>query len=275
MKSLMLWAAGFNFMLSKLYRLLLAVWLGTAIIATPAHAGRSCEETALKLQTMEQALAFATRVSAALDATGATVVALARVGQDLGKYGMRYSHFGWAYKTSAGWVVAHKLNQCGTATAQLYRQGLGQFFLDDLFAYEAGVLIPTAQVQERLLSLLQDDTKLKQLHRPAYNMLAYPWAQKYQQSNQWALETLALAMEPDAIDRSRAQNWLKLKDYAPAVLLIGPGTRLGARMTRANIAFDDHPNEKRFSDRIETVSVESVFEWMRQANLSETFTVLR
>ena len=122
---------------------------------------------------------------------------------------------------------------------------------------------------------MQDDTKLKQLHTPAYNMLAYPWAQKYQQSNQWALETLALAMEPDAIDRSRAQNWLKLKGYAPAVLLIGPGTRLGARMTRANIAFDDHPNEKRFSDRIETVSVESVFEWMRQANLSETFTVLR
>ena len=64
MKSLMLCAAEFNFMLSRLYRLLLAAWLGTAIIATPAHAGRSCEETALKLQTMEQALAFATRVSA-------------------------------------------------------------------------------------------------------------------------------------------------------------------------------------------------------------------
>jgi hypothetical protein len=32
--------------------------------------------------------------------------------------------------------------------------------------------------------------------------------------------------------------------------------RLGARVTGANIALDDHPNEKRFSDRIETVTVD-------------------
>ena len=35
----------------------------------------------------------------------------------------------------------------------------------------------------------------------------------------------------------------------------------------ANIAFDDHPNDKRFSDRIETVTVDSVFEWLQRAGL--------
>ena len=31
------------------------------------------------------------------------------------------------------------------------------------------------------------------LDEPRYNMLAYPWATQYQQSNQWAIETLAMA----------------------------------------------------------------------------------
>ena len=263
---------------SKLLHLklqLLALEWARGLLSTPAYAGRSCEETALQLSTLEKGLSLAARVSESLDASGATVVAIARAGQDLSKYGLRYSHFGWAYKTPTGWRVVHKLNQCGTSTAQLYRQGFGQFFLDDLFAYEAAVLVPNKQIQENLFSLLQDDSKLTQLHTPSYNMLAYPWAQKYQQSNQWALEVLASAMEPTVVDRSRAQNWLKLKAYEPAVFKIGAGTRLGARMTRANIAFDDHPNEKRFSDRIETVSVESVFGWMQKSNFAADWRVIR
>jgi len=39
-------------------------------------------------------------------------------------------------------------------------------------------------------------------------------------------------------------------------------------MTKANVAFDDHPDEKRYSDRIETVTVDSVFAWLKRANLS-------
>ena len=48
---------------------------------------------------------------------------------------------------------------------------------------------------------------------------------------------------------------------------LGPLTRLGGRVGSANIAFDDHPNDKRFSDRIETVTVDSVFEWLQRAGL--------
>ena len=35
--------------------------------------------------------------------------------------------------------------------------------------------------------------------------------------------------------------------------------RLGGRITAANIASDDRRNEKHFSDRTETVTVDSVF----------------
>jgi hypothetical protein len=46
-------------------------------------------------------------------------------------------------------------------------------------------------------------------------------------------------------------------------------------MTRANVAFDDHPNEKRFSDRIETVTVDSVFRWLERDGLAGSVTVIR
>lgn len=40
------------------------------------------------------------------------------------------------------------------------------------------------------------------------------------------------------------------------------------RLTAANVAFDDHPNDKRFSVRIETVTVDSVFAWLPRAQLA-------
>jgi hypothetical protein len=37
--------------------------------------------------------------------------------------------------------------------------------------------------------------------------------------------------------------------------------------TQAHIRFDDHPNDKRFSDRIETVTVDSVFDWLARTGM--------
>ncbi|RYY95153.1 MAG: DUF2145 domain-containing protein [Comamonadaceae bacterium] len=214
---------------------------------------------------------LAERTSQGLDATGARVVLLARSGQDLEKYGVHYSHLGIAYKTDAGsWRVVHKLNHCGTAHAAVYRQGLGEFFLDDLWRYEAAWQVPTPEVQTRLLALLAAPaTRITRMHTAPYSIVSYVWGQKYQQSNQWAIETLAMAMASDTVlDRAQAQAWLQLKGYQPTVLRLGPLTRLGGRVGSANVAFDDHPNDKRFSDRIETVTVDSVFSWLPRAGLA-------
>lgn len=218
---------------------------------------------------MQRGLELAVRVADALDASGAQVVVLARAGQDLSRYRLRWSHLGFAYRSEEGWRVLHKLNQCGSDRADLYRQGLAEFFLDDPHEYRAAYAVLSAAAQERLLPLLRDNARSALLHTPAYNMVAYPWAQVYQQSNQWAIETLAFALEPSADTRERSQAWLRGKGYEPTVLQLGPFTRLGARMTQANVAFDDHPNEKRFSDRIETVTVDSVFAWLRRSGLAE------
>jgi len=240
---------------------------------SPAHAGRSCEVQSLDPRSVERAMALALKTSRELDASGAQVALLARAGQDLSRYHLRWSHLGFAYRdrssTPAVWRVVHKLNQCGTDRGDLYRQGLGEFFMDDLFRYEARIVVPRANIQEGLLGMLQDNRRLAILNQSAYSMVAYPWAQTYQQSNQWAIETLALAAEPTATSRERAQAWLKFKGYQPSELHISSMERLGARISAANIAFDDHPNDKRFSGRIETVTVESVFDWMTRTGLTE------
>jgi hypothetical protein len=247
------------------------VLAGLFLFPTASHAGRSCEPARPTAQQVQQGLTLAERTAQALDASGARVVLLARAGQDLGKYGLRWSHVGIAYKTDAGpWRVAHKLNQCGTAVSGLYRQGLGEFFLDDPWRYEAAWSVPTPAVQAQLSALLgvAPVDGIGRLHTPAYSLVSYAWADRYQQSNQWVIETLALAMEPSTIaDRGQAQAWLRLKGYTPTTLKLGPLTRLGGRMSKANVAFDDHPNDKRFSDRIETVTADSVFAWLQRSGL--------
>jgi len=245
------------------------------LVAAGAHAGRPCERQALRTDEVQRALDLALHTAKALDAGGAQVVVLARAGQDLRRHGLDWSHLGLAYRDASGWRVAHKLNECGTARAAVYRQGLGEFFLDGLHEYRAGVMPLAPEVQARLLPLLRDNARLATLHTPAYSMVAYPWAQRYQQSNQWAIETLALSQDAGIDSRARAQAWLSHRGYEPTVLRLDAFTRLGARVGTAHIAFDDHPNAKRFTDRIETVTVDSVFAWLNRSGLGAPLQVLR
>ena len=290
--------------------LALMLTLVLTLIPTKAQAGRTCEATPQAPAEVVRGMALALRTAQALDASGAQVLLLARAGADLSANGLRWSHMGFVYReadpastsaanatgttaTSPGsapvWRVVHKLNHCGSAEAALYRQGLGEFFLDRPARYEAAFIALAPELQARLLPLLRDNDRLTQLDEPRYSMLAYPWSTRYQQSNQWLTETLAMAAlesSPTAdkvadtaaglgpgvgralVSRAQAQAWLQDRGYAPSVLHIGAMQRLGARLSAANIAFDDHPDDKRWSDRIETTTVDSVFSWVRRAGLS-------
>lgn len=263
--------------MNALHRLIVT-WV-VAAAATCAHAGRPCETRPAQTNDVVRGMTLAANTAARLDASGTQVVVLARAGQDLSKYGVTWSHLGFAYRDGDGprshWRVVHKLNQCDTASASLYRQGPGEFFLDQPHRYEAAYVELTAQAQSKLLPLLRDNARIDDWHEPRYSMVAHAWATRYQQSNQWALETLAGAMDAGATNRQRAQAWLQLRGYEPSALRIDPLTRLGGRMTRASIEFDDHPNAKRFSDRIETVTVDSVFAWLQRSGLGDAPVVVR
>ena len=77
---------------------------------------------------------------------------------------MPYSHLGLAWQQADGqggttWCVLHKLNEYGTRDSSIYRQVLGDFFLDDLWRFEAAWRAPTPEVQARLLVLLEDPAR--------------------------------------------------------------------------------------------------------------------
>jgi hypothetical protein len=246
-----------------------------ALAAGAAQAGRPCEDKPLSAQQIERGMNLAEVTARQLEASGAQVVLLARAGQDLGKYGLQWSHLGFAYRDKNGdatgpqpvWRVLHKLNRCGTARSDLFRQGLGEFFLDRPQRYDAAYAVLTPALQQALLPLLRDNARVAALHEPRYSMVSYAWGREYQQSNQWVLETLAAAAQANTRNRADAQSWLKAQRYAPTVLHLSSVTRLGARVGMAHVAFDDHPSAQRFAGNIATVTVDSMFAWLPRAGL--------
>lgn len=229
-------------------------------VIRPAHAGQACNDVQLNAEQIRASLNLALKSREALEASGAQVAMIARAGQDLSRHGLRYSHLGWAWRDhpKGRWFVVHELNACGTASSELYDEGLGNFFLTDLYSYEALIVIPPPEAQARIAQRLAREPALA-LHQPRYNMVAHPFNTKYQNSNQWGMETLAAALAPEGsvADRAAAQAWLRQNGFTPTTLQLSTLTRLGGRMFRANVAFDDHPDERRYAGRIETTTVES------------------
>ncbi len=244
----------------------LAAVVLAASIATTAHAGQTCEPVVPTPAAVSRGLELGKRVRDALDASGAEVAFVARAGQDLTQYGLRWSHmaFVWRDHPDGRWTVVHELNDCGSASSALFDEGLGNFFLDAPFRYEAVIVVPDAATQRRLVTIL-GGTLPEALHDDHYNVVAYPFSTRYQNSNQWLLEVTAVAMANDPLidDRTAAQRWLRQNAYRPTTLDIPASTRLGARLFRANVAFDDHPFDRRMAGQIDAVTVESVIAFVR------------
>lgn len=250
----------------KLFTTVAALLLATA----SAQAGQRCDAVRPSPQDVRRGLDLALRAAHALEASGGQVAIIGRAGQDLSAHRLRYSHIGIAYREVqpdgvARWLVVHKLNHCGSSMAGVHRQGLGEFFMDQPHRYEARIAVLDPALQAGLRPWVQDSFKLGRMHEPSYNMLAYPWSTRYQQSNQWVLEVLASATDPLVYNRAQAQVWLRQQGYRPTTVHIPAMKRLGAQVTSGNIAFDDHPTHLRFSGRIETVTADSVFDWLSRA----------
>lgn len=127
-----------------------------------AHAGLTCEEKPLSAGEVIGSMALAQRTVQTLEASGARVALVSRAGQDLSRYGLRYSHMGVAVRDHprGRWTVVHELNDCGTSTSGLFYEGMGNFFLTDLVRFEAQLLIPGSAIQDRLAALFATRTPL-------------------------------------------------------------------------------------------------------------------
>ena len=115
--------------------------LAVALLATTAPlalASHPRDASAPAAVNMQRAVELAELATVDLNASGAQGVVLARAGQNLG----------WAHREGLapdrGRRVVHKFNpckQCVSARANPYRQGLGEFFLDDPYRHEPAIAL--------------------------------------------------------------------------------------------------------------------------------------
>lgn len=241
-----------------------------------SFAGQSCGESELEPQELANALELAEKTRQYLLSQQAQTAIIARVGQDLAKYGLRYSHLGMVYQDKPGhFTVLHELNECGSDRSGLYEEGLGNFFLDDVYAFEVLVIIPPTALQAQLNNAILNKNALK-IHFPEYNMLAYPFSDKYQNSNQWGLELIAHVLhQQQSLDRADLQTWLADQNYKPGEISVDPLSRMGASAFRANVTFTDHPLKQRLNGKYQVVTVESVQQFLQQKYPNLTEQVLR
>jgi hypothetical protein len=258
----------------RLARLFVTLWI--LLASTTATAGTACRQRAPEPEEFRAAVQLGHAVRATLDSLDAEVALVARVGQDLSAWGLRYSHAGLAWRDhpAGRWQVVHLLNECGTDRSTLYVEGLANFFTDVVRA-EARIVVPPHDIGRRLAGLLSSGNA-NRLHERRYSMVAYVFSTRYQNSNQWLLEVYAAAAQGDGdLDRTTAQRWLRTNGFAPITVEVPAWKRLGGRMFRANIAFDDHPFGRRMAGHIDTTTVDSIVRFLeRRGEVSASAEVL-
>ncbi len=251
---------------------LLLVWAAFLVAAPPSEAGRTCEPASVSSAELGRRVEWALEIRRHLEALDPQLALVARVGSDVSKYGLKYTHMGfvWRDHPKGRWGLVHMLNTCGEATSDVYDQGLLNFLLDDPFRLDVLILVPTPELQAAIVRRLENGAGLR-FRNAAYSMIAYPFSTRYQNSNQWLLEIVAaaesdLSRQPVA-DRAGAQALYRRSGYRGTALRISGFERAFAGLGRANVRFEDHPAAAARDGRYETVTVESVRAYLDRRGL--------
>ncbi len=230
------------------------------------RAGTRCDGDGVPPAKVAAAVAAAMRVVAELDWVDAPVALVARVGTDLSKQGLVYSHVGFALRDHADgrWTVLHLLNECGTDRSSLHAQGLVNFFADDLVNQDARITWLQPALAQRLSDHLRQLPR-NALHQPAYNLIASPGSAEYQNSTAWVLETLAAVMPAsDLANRRAAYAYARNHGFQPDTIHIAYSKRLLGGLFSANTIFTDHSVGTRLSGEYPVVTVRSILGYLQE-----------
>jgi hypothetical protein len=237
-------------------------WLVGAMLwlcAAQSYAGTACTIEPIDPAALAEAAQTALTVRAALDERNEPLALVARVGTDLSKHDLVYSHIALMLRddTPGRWHVVHLLNRCGTERSELYREGLVNFFADDLVRQDARIIWLTREWQHSLLDALAHGAA-RAVHEPHYSLIARPGSRRYQNSTAWLLELLAVAYDKQPPSRARAYAMMKRWGFEPDVIRISYGKRVLGGLFAANTVFTDHPVATRLSGRYPVVTVRAI-----------------
>lgn len=230
-------------------------------VLTGSGCGKDASNPALLAAAGDKAIALKN----ILDRQNPQVAIISRVGSNMDEYNLHYTHGAFVVRNYPGregyWTVIHLLNHAGTKMSSLYAQGLLNFFMDDLYNLDFRVTIPTPDLQQKIIDVLNSPLKL-QLHNSNYSLIAYPFSTQYQNSNQWLIEVITTATT-GVTTRVSAQRVLQKEKYKPSILNVRLPTKIGAQLFKANVQFDDHPLVERSSSQYSVVTVESLVAYLK------------
>ena len=141
-------------------------------------------------------------------------------------------------------------------------KGLMNYFLDDLYTMDYHITVLNPVLEEKLNRALRTNS-IHRIHNKQYNMLAYPFSTRYQNSNQWVLEVIE-AVETHSTSRSQIQKQLMSKGYTPSVIAIDGFAKMGAGMMGGSVHFDDHPAAEQNNNRYSVVTVDSMIHYLQR-----------
>jgi hypothetical protein len=202
-----------------LIKILLALLLVGSVQAKAAEsAAAPSEKNALPSKySADQIIKFSKKVEKTLAAKGARVGVLARIGRPPSELpeGMQYTHVAFIVYSEITTADGRKLP--GYATYNLYQRNdrpeiseLTQDFPINFFIgvaeLRAGIIIPSAELQRRLLGVLASPTYAA-LHDPDYSAIANPYTLGKQNCTEFVLDVINAAIyQTDDIKRIKAQE---------------------------------------------------------------------
>lgn len=227
-------------------RLGLSLMLVLVLCASPARAGS--DATAITPFALEDAADFAKQIEGDLAEQGVRIALVFRAGRaraDLPD-GIRYTHGAfWVYaEAEAADGEVHR----GYAVYNLYhgqenrrRSYLAQdwpldFTQGDVVG-EAGVIIPSTLVQQRLLTLFASGA-VEDLHQPDYSLIANPHDARFQNCNEFMLDAIAAALW-QTTDREQIKTNLAAH-FQPARIRTGLFERMFGPSVDESLRLDDH-----------------------------------
>ena len=243
-------------------------------------ADNSCGAIDLDALEMQQTFTIGKDLETALNQLKNEVIIVARSGQNLDKYGIRYSHAAFMVKEKNEWQVYHLLNECPSGFGGLYQEGLGNFVMpaianaklkgkNDSQITETitfGFAIPPKQIQKKLKLLLQDPTIRKSVFEQQYSAVANPYNLINQNSNGWILEFYSIAEaqinQYHINNRKDAQDWLKSQSYQGSELPASVLKQRLAAMVVGNISLKGHDRSERYQGKLLINSGDSILNYI-------------
>ena len=199
----------------------------------------------------EQVVRFAKKVEKVLAEKGAYVAILARKGRPQSEMpeGMAFTHTAFIVYSEITTADGRKLP--GYVVYNLYqREGhpntsdLVMDYPPDFFAgvaeLEAGVIIPSPVLQERLLAVISSPTYAS-LHDPRYSVIANPFTLGRQNCTEFVLDVINAAIyQTDDIKKIKAHT----KAYfEPQKVNVNPLKLMFGSMFSAEVSMSDHPDQ--------------------------------